>query len=565
MRHQVRHAVLLALAGSMFLAQPALARKGDKADERAAITGLDERSLKEAGANALRAGDTEGAIGYFSEIVARNPRDGASQTLLGFAYQRAASQRPEAIDLALAGYDLASRVEPGNFWSAALAGRTAYDQGRYEESLEQFSRALLLRPSDGRLAAAVAASAYMAGDSTLAALAAARASAMYGETDPAILRLAAMAAASSNDAPAAERYLRRLDAIAPTKAAGARERVSDLLRTASLDMATGLAGAVDGAVDGAAAPLLEASPTQVSLDVAIILSQNTQTEHTGLNLLDGLGLQYGLSRNSTRSVVEEGGVRVGSSYQRVLTASVSVPQLNYNLNLFNRGGQYYSVVARPQLTAYLGEQSDFFVGRTVHVAVSGIQLGSLEKIDIGVNLRVTPVSITETGTLVRIEAERSFLTSDPAGRFSEALTQFRQKVSATAEIRFGETLMLSGLNEHVEDRTFSKTPGLGDVPLIGLAFSERNRTKRNDAVMVLVTPAPPARLPGAQFVRPANVKALADLWTQVIDPMSNASAVAGQLTRMVRFTRMARSDVALAFPDAKSLTDEVILALGTTD
>ncbi|MGE4339797.1 MAG: hypothetical protein AB7E55_28105 [Pigmentiphaga sp.] len=43
--------------------------------------------------------------------------------------------------------------------------------------------------------------------------------------------------------------------------------------------------------------------------------------------------------------------------------------------------------------------------------------------------------------------------------------------------------------------------------------------------------------------------------------MSNATATAQQLARMTRFSRMTRSDVALTFPDAQAVTDEVIMAL----
>ena len=275
-------------------------------------------------------------------------------------------------------------------------------------------------------------------------------------------------------------------------------------------------------------------------------------------MLDGLTLQYGLGRQVTRSVGDAEGARTADTYQRVITSTIGVPQLNYNLNLFNRGGQAYSVVARPQLTAFRGEQSAFFVGRSLKVAVNGINNGSLEQIDIGVELKVTPVEITATGTRVRIEAERSFLTADQAGSFNEALTTFRQKVSATAEIHFGETLLLSGLNESVDDATFSKTPILGDLPIIGNLFSERAKTQRRDSVIVLVTPAQPMALAGLPFARAEHAARLATLWSQVIDPGSNADVARARLSRIRMFTRMAATDVTMPFPDAAEAAREML-------
>lgn len=242
----------------------------------------------------------------------------------------------------------------------------------------------------------------------------------------------------------------------------------------------------------------------------------------------------------------------------MITETISIPQLTYNINMFNRGGQYYQVVARPSLTAYRGEISEFFVGRTLKVAVNGVNAAQLEQIDIGIELKVTPVEITPEGARVRIETGRSFLTSDAAGTFNEALTTFRQRVAATAEIRFGETLVLSGLSESVDDATFSKTPVLGDLPLAGSLFNERGKTSRRDSVLILVTPARPSALPGRPWARGEAVERLVKLWTQVIDPSSNGVDAAARLSRMHLFTRMAPGDSPLAWPDPAKISERML-------
>lgn len=503
--------------------------------------------LRGDGVAALRAGNPTGAIPMLSELAARQPRDATAQTLLALAYHQSSQVRGDAPDLALAGYEIATRADPGEMWPAALAGRATFDQGRYAEATEHFARAAALRPGDARLLGALAASAYMAGDPALATLAATRATVIDGERDGALLRLAALAAAAAGDPAAARARVARLQAVAPELATPTGERVAQIERTAALDTAPDPAPVVE---DGA--------PDQVSVDVAIILSQNTRRERTGMNLLDGLSLQYGLTRTGTRTTRDDGAGGGGNEYQRVLTSAIGVPQLNYNLNLFSRGGQFYSVVARPQLTAYRGEASEFFVGRTLKVAVNGIQSGSLEQIDIGVALKVTPVEITATGTRVKVEAERSFVTADPAGSFSEALTTFRQKVLATAEIRFGETLLLSGLNETVDDATFSKTPILGDLPVVGNLFHERARTQRRDAVIVLVTPARATGIAARAFARGDHAARLTRLWSQVVDPASNAAATAARLEGTRFFSRMTRGDVTMPFPDAVQAAGEML-------
>lgn len=554
MSRPLRPALTAILVLSLALPQAAEAGRQRKPEAPADLSQVAADALLERGVAALRANDPAAAAQSLSELASRQPRNGTVQSLLGLSYQLAADRDPQALDLALAGYDIAMRSEPGLYWPAAMAGRAAFDQGKFDEALAFFSRAVLLRPHDGATLSAVAAAAYMSGDAALASLAAGRAAALdpgpHGEN----LRLAALAAAANNESSAARAHLAALTAAFPDVASETAARVEELLQTAALD---------ELAASGDDPMVTDLAPDQISLDVAIILSQNTQQERTGFNLLDGLSLQYGGSRNTTRTISSESGIRTGNNYQRVLTGSITVPQINYNLNLFNRGGQYYSVVARPQLTAYRGEQSEFFIGRTLRVAVGGVNTAALEQIDVGVELKVTPIDITPTGTRVRIEASRSFLTADPAGTFAEALTTFRQRVAATAEIRFGETLLLSGLNEAVQDRTYSKTPVLGDIPLIGNAFNERNTLQRRDSVMVLVTPARPVLAPGRAWARGDAAASLGRLWTEVIDPASNAEATAAALGRVRLFTRMQRGDASTTFPATQPAARQMINELLT--
>lgn len=505
----------------------------------------DAAALEADGVAALRAGRPRDAIAAFSELTARRPRDAGLQTLLALSYHQAGADDPESLELALAGYDLALKAEPGGFWAAALAGRAAFDRGRYDEAARRFAQAVMARPDDPEALLALATAAYRCGDITLAAAAAGRSAELFPDDagKARALRLAALAEAGAGDAARGRARLDALAAIDPAAAAAVTSRSQQLAQTAALDNAP--------AGQDAPAP---AAPNQISVDVTIVLAQNTSRERIGMNLLDGLRLQYGYNRSDTRR-----DDRVNpSSFERVITESIGIPQLSYNLNLFNRGGQFYQVVARPSLTAFQGETSEFFVGRTLKVAVGGVNLGQLEQIDIGIELKVTPVEITPDGTRVRIETGRSFLTADAAGTFNEALTTFRQKVAATAEVKFGETLVLSGLSESVDDSTFSKTPLLGDIPIAGSLFNERQKASRRDAVLILVTPARPAALPGRPWARGEAVDKLAKLWTEIVDPSSNGVDVAARLSRMRMFSRMAPGDSPLAWPSPGAVTGSLL-------
>lgn len=495
-------------------------------------------------ADALRQGDYATARKGFGDAAARSPSDPSLQTLLGLTYQAGAGGDPEQLDLALAGYGLALRSGQDAFWAAALAGKAAFDRGRYGQAQAYYARAVILRRDDPRALTGLAMSAYMAADPELAAAAAGRAAALAAtpELKSTALRMVSLANAATGQVQAAETAYQQMSLIAPTEAAAIRPRMLELVRTQDSDIASSPKSA-----EGR-------SPDQVSVDVAIILSQNAQRDSVGLNLLDGLQLQYGRQDQQTHA-------GEGTGVARTITDTITLPQLTYNLNLFNRFGQYYQVVARPMLTAYRGEPSDFFVGRSTKVAVRGINFSQLENIDIGTQVKVTPLDITAEGTRLKIEVTRSFLSGEPAGTFNEALNTWRQTVSTTVEVRFGTTLILSGLSESVRDSSVTKTPLLGDAPLIGSGFNRRVTNERRDAVLVLVTPSPVEAFKSQPWGRPADVERLITLWDQTVAPGSDLGTITNTLSHSRLFSRARKSDAQLSWPSLPHDNEEILREL----
>ena len=249
-------------------------------------------------------------------------------------------------------------------------------------------------------------------------------------------------------------------------------------------------------------------------------------------------------------VTDSRSARDGRNIERTITQAISLPELTYNLNIFNRLGASYEVAARPMLTAHLGEESEFFVGRSLRVAVKGLNDSSLETVDVGIELKALPVEIDEQGAKLKITAERSFLQEEPVGTFAEGLSTFRQFVTATARVQFGQTLVLSGLSETVTDSNGSKTPFIGDLPLVGRAFNQRTTDQRRDAVLILVTPSRPTQWSSQPWARSEAVQRLIAMWDKVIDPATNAAQVSARLASTRLFTRMQRDDVTLTWPSA---------------
>ncbi|MDP3787367.1 MAG: secretin N-terminal domain-containing protein [Candidatus Omnitrophota bacterium] len=105
-------------------------------------------------------------------------------------------------------------------------------------------------------------------------------------------------------------------------------------------------------------------------------------------------------------------------------------------------------------------------------------------IDVGTTLRVTP-SINADGYItMMIHPEVSSVTSllDAGPRITT------READTTVRVKEGETIVLGGLIKQQDDRTRSKIPLLGDLPIIGLLFSKRSIDQSQTELAVFITP-----------------------------------------------------------------------------
>jgi Flp pilus assembly protein TadD len=503
----------------------------------------------------VRQGDYARARDVAAEGLRRDPRDARLQYLNALAHHLAAEAGDtKAFDLARVGYLAAAKFAPNDYWSHYMLGSLDFERGAWPEAQEQFAAAAMSQPDDWRALTALSAASYYGGDAGLARLAAERA-AKLAPTQPETLRMAALTAAASGDAASAARYCSAYANANGGDAASLQTRTALLVRTAALDAPLTTAPAAT-----AETPVVPeaALPNQMLAEVTIILSDNVKDTARGLNLLDGLRLQYGYDNTAIGNAITGG----PDSFQRTITQKISVPQLDYNLNIFNRSGESYNVLARPTLTAYLSEESSFFVGQTVNLEASGINLGVIQPINAGVTLKLTPQSISGQTVKFRVDVSRSFFSNQRFGTFEKQLNTFKQQVAATAQLDFGQTLILSGLSETVYDGVRNETPILGEVPVFDMLFSRRTSRSKQTSVLILVTPlAPMVTTLDRRFDRTGMTKKIADLWTTLIDPSSDMAAVAARLSHAPVFTRAEEGDVRMRSAEDAALREQALASL----
>lgn len=497
----------------------------------------------------------------FSSLLRHDVRNPRLQFLNGLTYDRLGREQDRTLlDLARVGYTNAVRLAPGDYWAQLHLGFLELERGEWGAAQDALAAAVKARPQRFEALYGLAVASYYAGDSLTACLSAEKAHSLEPMHADAA-RLHALALASSGEsarARVAARDYRQLLGKDVKSAAAFDARIESIVRQVALTVAASESVPPGAPAAGAESPKAEVAleDKQVTVDVTIILSSLLKVENRGVNLFDGLAAQYGYDNRyaSTRST---GLVSTGT---RSITSVINVPTLTYNLNLFNDSGQYYQVIARPTLTAYVGRESDFFAGRTVNVSVSGVNLGTLQPIDVGVGLKVTPEIIEGNRITFRVSASRSFLSREEIGTFDESLTTFKQLVSATAEVELGQTLLLSALSESVQDANFSRVPIIGRIPGPNLLFNQRSNANRRESLLILLTPARPAMIRNSSdaVLRPAALDELLKFWGQIVDPVSSVEAITKRLTTSPFFRGAQAGDIRWNRALTRNLLDEAI-------
>ena len=169
---------------------------------------------------------------------------------------------------------------------------------------------------------------------------------------------------------------------------------------------------------------------------------------------------------------------------------MTIPAINYSLNIINSSDSNSKILAKPSLIALSGQQSTFFSGVTINgAATSGngdpVQI---EK-EIGVSLSITPIFLTDQKVFLKVVAERTFLM-DPSSsvKYDFRLDTTKTTVNSSVVLEIGKTLILGGLTEQQDANSLDGVPVLRDIPVARLLFSEKDDRKYKKTITILITP-----------------------------------------------------------------------------
>ncbi|GGC35474.1 fimbriae assembly protein [Novosphingobium marinum] len=150
-----------------------------------------------------------------------------------------------------------------------------------------------------------------------------------------------------------------------------------------------------------------------------------------------------------------------------------------------------NTLSNPNLTALSGETAEFLAGGEFPIPISqGLGATSIQYRKYGVSLSYTPTVLANGRISLRVRPEVSELSSQGSvvlnGFEVPALTV--RRAETTIELGSGQSFMIAGLLSNASQNNIEKTPGIGDMPILGSLFRSTSYRRGETELVIIVTP-----------------------------------------------------------------------------
>lgn len=245
-------------------------------------------------------------------------------------------------------------------------------------------------------------------------------------------------------------------------------------------------------VDGKVVDRLEvATVSQIDVKVYVLEIDQTGLSQLGLRLQGANpdpNLPNVLDYGDPTFIFGEGAGATGLGKALNIAPFFRQTRLAPTLDLILQTG-HARILSEPSLVTAPGQKADFLVGGQIPYAYStGLGQTSIEFKDYGVKLEMTPTLLGDGGIETKISPEISQLDfQDGISLNGFVVPAFKtSRITTDIVTQPGESVVMGGLLQHVEQRNISKIPLLSSLPVLGKLFqSTRYQTSQTDVVFVM--------------------------------------------------------------------------------
>ncbi len=222
-----------------------------------------------------------------------------------------------------------------------------------------------------------------------------------------------------------------------------------------------------------------------------------QTAYDGKNIVYGGGAGAGGSFGSALNTASfPTGMALGVFGEGITVGAVTFPSIAAVVKAFQEDKDVH-ILSTPQVLTTDNEEAVISVGRNVPFQTSTsisttTTTGSFEYRDVGIKLKITPQISKDRMVRLVIELESTNIDelATVAVTTNERLTPttFKRTVQTTAIVKDNNTIVIGGLIDDSFTNTVTKTPCLGDVPVMGWAFRSKSLSGEKTNLFVFITP-----------------------------------------------------------------------------
>lgn len=216
----------------------------------------------------------------------------------------------------------------------------------------------------------------------------------------------------------------------------------------------------------------------IGMELGVLGGGSPNNNLTVAGMYDPLG-----SLNTVGTLVASGGN---------LTPSVAAKPVNVTavLKALDKNG-LVNILSTPNILTSDNKEAEINVGENVpfqgsSTVTTGFQTTSVERKDIGINLKIKP-QISE-GDYIRMDINQEISAVKPSKGQAIDLVTTKRSAKTSVVVKDKETVAIGGLIQDSEQETVSKVPFFGDIPLLGWLFKTKNKTRSKTNLVILMTP-----------------------------------------------------------------------------
>lgn len=193
-------------------------------------------------------------------------------------------------------------------------------------------------------------------------------------------------------------------------------------------------------------------------DIPSSFAVNIPATVTGITNLMGLGMQFGL---------------LGTQYITELDARINFGEHNDDLR----------VIARPKVQVLDNQKATIKKGQTIPYTTISANGTQTQLVNADLLLEVTPRIFADGRVSMKIK-----MTDDSPASAGANPNIITQEAETNMIVKDGETAVIGGIIRNSEQNTRDGWPGLMNIPVVNIFFTNKFRDKHLDELLVFVTP-----------------------------------------------------------------------------